>query len=53
MRAQQEVRILKQQSSLPITVFLREGIYYLNETIEFGLEDSGNGENGVWTFFFF
>ena len=38
-RAQEVVRACKQNG--PITVCLRQGTYYLNETLIFGAEDSG------------
>ena len=39
-RARDVVRQVKKKTREPITVYLREGIYYLKETIVFGLEDS-------------
>jgi len=41
-RAREAVRELKDSKSTDITVLIREGVYQLDETIVFGLEDSGN-----------
>ena len=45
-RAQQAIRELKQKEGLksPVTVMLREGLYYLDKTIVFTPEDNGTKE---------
>lgn len=43
-RARVAVRDLKKTKSNNIHVYIREGVYRLNETVVFGLEDSGVGE---------
>ncbi|MEM7387438.1 MAG: alpha/beta hydrolase, partial [Verrucomicrobiota bacterium] len=40
-RAQDAVRNLKKERKTDITVSIRGGTYYLNQTVVFGLEDSG------------
>ncbi|MGJ8550748.1 right-handed parallel beta-helix repeat-containing protein [Winogradskyella wichelsiae] len=42
-RARDAVRKLKKNTSKDIVVFIREGVYQLNETVVFGLKDSGEG----------
>ncbi|MGJ8650346.1 MAG: right-handed parallel beta-helix repeat-containing protein [Opitutaceae bacterium] len=46
-RARDAVRELKQQRTTDIVVFIREGTYRLDETVVFGLEDSGVGDATV------
>jgi hypothetical protein len=46
-RAQKEVRKIKKNLKSPINVNLRGGKYILNETVVFGLEDSGTEEFAV------
>lgn len=46
-RARNAVRNLKKRKSENILVYIREGVYKLNETIVFGLEDSGEGESTI------
>lgn len=46
-RARDAVRNLKKSHSGNITVYIREGIYELNKTVKFGLEDSGKGESTI------
>jgi hypothetical protein len=46
-RAKLEVREIKKSNKSPLTVYLRGGIYILTETIVFGLEDSGEGEQMI------
>ncbi|MDP0492419.1 MAG: right-handed parallel beta-helix repeat-containing protein [Verrucomicrobiota bacterium JB023] len=41
-RARREVRLLKKEKRGAITVLIREGRYQLNETVVFGLADSGS-----------
>jgi hypothetical protein len=41
------VRDLKQQKATDIVVLIREGTYQLDETVVFGLEDSGQGDSTV------
>ncbi len=46
-RARDAVRDLKKNTSDDIVVFIREGIYTLEKTVVFGLEDSGKGESTI------
>jgi hypothetical protein len=46
-RARDAVRDLKKRQSADIVVLVREGAYRLNETVVFGLEDSGVGDSTV------
>ena len=46
-RARDAVRDLKKRRSTDIVVLVREGIYRLEETVVFGLEDSGEGDSTV------
>ena len=46
-RARDAVRDLKKSKSTDIVVLIREGTYQLEETVVFGLEDSGVGESTV------
>ena len=41
-RARAAVRNVKAKTTQPITVYLREGVYYLSEAIAFSPEDSGS-----------
>ena len=43
-RARDAVRILKEKKSEDIAVLIRGGTYQLNETVVFGLKDSGEGD---------
>ena len=47
LRARDAVRELKQYHSADIVVLIREGTYRLDETVVFGLEDSGEGDNRI------
>ena len=44
-RAGDAVRELKRQEARDIVVLIREGTYQLQDTVVFGLEDSGVGES--------
>ena len=46
-RARDAVRVLKKQKKSDITVMIRGGNYHLDETVVFGLEDSGSGESQI------
>ncbi|CAH8283528.1 parallel beta-helix repeat protein [Mariniflexile fucanivorans] len=46
-RAKDAVRILKKKKSKNIVVLIREGVYKLNETVVFGLEDSGDDKSTI------
>ena len=46
-RARDAVRDLKKRKSADIVVLIREGIYPLEKTVAFGLEDSGEGDSTV------
>lgn len=46
-RARDAVRDLKKNTAKDIKVLLREGTYQLNETVVFGLEDSGEGTSTI------
>ncbi|PNW29673.1 right-handed parallel beta-helix repeat-containing protein [Formosa algae] len=46
-RARDAVRDLKKKTSKDITVFVRDGVYQLNKTVVFDLEDSGEGESTI------
>jgi len=46
-RARDAVRDLKKRKSTDIVVLVREGTYGLEETVVFGLEDSGEGDSTV------
>ncbi|MEP4079424.1 right-handed parallel beta-helix repeat-containing protein [Haloferula sp.] len=46
-RARDAVRSLKKRKSADIVVQVREGVYRLEETVVFGLEDSGKGDSTV------
>lgn len=46
-RARDAVRELKQGKTTDIVVYIREGTYQLEETVVFGLEDSGVGDSTV------
>ena len=45
--ARDAVRDLKKKKSENIVVYIREGVYQLNKTVVFGLEDSGVGEQTI------
>lgn len=45
--ARDGVRDFKKGNSKDIVVLIREGVYQLNETLIFGLEDSGEGESTI------
>ncbi len=45
--ARDAVRELKKSKSTDIVVLVREGTYQLEETVVFGLEDSGEGDSTV------
>lgn len=46
-RVRDAVRVLKKQKMEDIVVLVREGMYRLEKTVMFGLEDSGVGESTV------
>uniref|UniRef100_UPI0040471D6F right-handed parallel beta-helix repeat-containing protein n=1 Tax=Mariniflexile sp. TaxID=1979402 RepID=UPI0040471D6F len=46
-QARNAVRVLKKSKSQDIVVLIRDGVYKLNKTIVFGLEDSGEGKSMV------
>jgi hypothetical protein len=46
-RARDAVRDLKKNKSQDIVVFIREGVYPLEQTVVFGLEDSGKGNSTI------
>jgi parallel beta-helix repeat protein len=46
-RARDAVRKLKKEKSEDIVVLIREGVYQLNKTLVFGLEDSGEGQSTI------
>ena len=46
-RARDAVRNLKKRQSTDLVVLVREGTYRLEETVVFGLEDSGEGDSTV------
>ncbi|WPR73185.1 right-handed parallel beta-helix repeat-containing protein [Flavobacterium sp. NG2] len=46
-QAKKAVRTLKKSKSQDIVVLIREGVYKLNKTVVFGLEDSGEGKSTV------
>ena len=46
-RAQQAVRELKKKSSAGVSVFVREGTYYLKEPLTFGPADGGTADGPV------
>ena len=46
-RARDAVRDLKKSKSTDIVVLIREGTYQLEETVVFGLEDSGEGDSTI------
>ncbi len=46
-RARNAIRELKQDKTTDILVYLREGIYQLEETVVYGLEDSGEGDSTI------
>ncbi|MBU2929858.1 right-handed parallel beta-helix repeat-containing protein [Winogradskyella psychrotolerans] len=46
-QAKNAVRDLKKGKSKDIVVLIRDGVYQLNKTIVFGLEDSGEGTNTI------
>lgn len=45
--ARDAVRVLKKTKSKDIVVLIRDGVYKLNKTVVFGLEDSGEGKTTV------
>ena len=46
-RARDAIRELKQDKTTDIVVYIREGTYQLEETVVFGLEDSGEGDSTI------
>ena len=46
-RARDAVRTLKKENSNNIVVLIRAGVYQLNKTVVFGLEDAGEGEQTI------
>lgn len=46
-KAKDAVRTLKNNSDTDITVFIRDGQYLIDETVVFGLEDSGNSTQKI------
>jgi hypothetical protein len=46
-RARDAVRDLKKEKSTDIVVLVREGTYQLEETVVFGLKDSGEGDSTI------
>ncbi|WP_199271519.1 hypothetical protein [Cellulophaga sp. L1A9] len=46
-QAKNAVRTLKKSKSQDIVVLIRDGIYKLNKTVVFGLEDSGEGKSTI------
>jgi hypothetical protein len=46
-KAKQLIRELKRRTKSPITVLLRKGTYYLDETLVFEPEDSGSAEQPI------
>ncbi|MCG9792343.1 right-handed parallel beta-helix repeat-containing protein [Flavobacterium algicola] len=46
-KARDAVRIYKKNKSKDVVVLIRDGVYKLNKTVVFGLEDSGEGKSTV------